>query len=91
MQSLIWVLQWPGYGYISWIASIPIDPCEKSGYQCGPITRSLLAAAVAQHFRAFMTVSLSYTRCKPTTSSDITLLRIIRTSVFLTPIRTGRL
>lgn len=60
VHLFIRVIQWPGYGHISWIASIPINLREGSGYQCGPITRRLLASAVAQHFQAFMTVSLFY-------------------------------
>ncbi|KAF9788277.1 hypothetical protein BJ322DRAFT_1217406 [Thelephora terrestris] len=54
-EEIQFTILWPGYGHVSWIASIPIDPCEESGYQDGPITRRLLASAVAQHFRAFMT------------------------------------
>lgn len=50
--------QWPGYGHTSWIASITINFREGGGHWCGPITRRLLATAVAQHFQAFMTVSL---------------------------------
>ena len=58
LHPLIHMVQWPGYGHISWIASIPINLCKGSGYQRGPITRRLLASTVARHFRAFMTVSL---------------------------------
>lgn len=54
-EEIQFSILWPGYGHISWIASIPIQISEGSGYQCGPITRGLLASAVAQHYRAFMT------------------------------------
>jgi len=54
-EEIQFSILWPGYGHISWIASIPINLREGSGYQRGPITRRLLASAVAQHFRAFMT------------------------------------
>lgn len=54
-------LQWPGYGHISWIAFIPVNVYEGLGHQYGPMTRRLLALAVAQHFQAFMTVSLPRT------------------------------
>ena len=60
-HSLIYILQWPGYGHISWIASIPINSCKRRGHQHGPMTRRLLALAVAQHFQAFVTVSLPRT------------------------------
>lgn len=61
IHPLIYCLQWPGYGHISWIASIPINFREASGHLREPITRRLLASAVAEHFQAFMTVSLPRT------------------------------
>jgi len=60
-EEIKFSILWPGYGHTSWIASIPINLCERSSSRCRPITRRQLASVVAQHFRAFMT-SYSYLR-----------------------------
>lgn len=74
-HPLIRCLQWPGYGHISWIASIPVNFREGSGHPSGPITRRLLASVVAEHFQAFMIVSLPATN-ESVRFRSLTVLRL---------------